>query len=75
MVSKRLRGKFFSNKLKKFPNDVLKTFKKYTEEVLSDVTSRDKMSKKVYESFSKFQKNVSDWAEISEVAYHSIINM
>jgi TRAP-type mannitol/chloroaromatic compound transport system substrate-binding protein len=58
--------------LKKFPDDVLKTFKKYTEEVLSEVSSRDKMSKKVYESFRKFQKNVSDWAEISEVAYHSI---
>jgi TRAP-type mannitol/chloroaromatic compound transport system substrate-binding protein len=59
-------------KLKKFPTDVLKTFKKYTEEVLSEVTSKDKQSSKVYASFSTFHNNVSAWAKISEVAYHSM---
>ena len=61
--------------LKRFPDDVLKSFKKYTSEVLNEVTAKDKMSRKVYDSFSRFQRNVSKWADVSEVAYHSIREM
>ncbi len=61
--------------LKRFPDDVLKSFKEYTSEVLHEVTAKDKMSRKVYDSFSRFQRNVSKWADVSEVAYHSIKEM
>ncbi|MFQ5328777.1 MAG: TRAP transporter substrate-binding protein [Thermodesulfobacteriota bacterium] len=61
--------------LKRFPDDVLKSFKRYTREVLQEVTAKDRMSRKVYDSFSTFQKNVSQWADVSEVAYHSIRGM
>ncbi|PLX67706.1 MAG: ABC transporter substrate-binding protein [Denitrovibrio sp.] len=57
-------------KLKMFPEDVLSKFKEYSDEVIAEVTAGDAMSKKVYESFSKFQKDVGAWAKISEVPYH-----
>jgi TRAP-type mannitol/chloroaromatic compound transport system substrate-binding protein len=55
--------------LKRFPDDVLKAFKKFAGEVIDDVTSSDPMSKKVYASFSSFQKDISQWAAVSEEAY------
>ncbi len=64
--------KEYNVKLRKFPDDVLRAFRKYSKEVIEEVTSRDPLSKKVYESFSKFQKDVSQWAEVSEIAYSSI---
>ena len=59
--------------LKLFPKDVLKSFKNYSKEVIDDVISKDKTSRKVFEAFDKFRNGVSTWAEISEKAYHSII--
>ncbi len=56
--------------LKRFPDDVLEAFKKYSQEVIDEITSKDEMSKKVYESYQKFQKEISAWAETSEKAYH-----
>jgi len=58
--------------LKKFPDAVLAKFKEYSEEVISEVTSKDPMSMKVYESFSKFQKNVNAWAQISEIPFYNM---
>lgn len=60
--------------LRRFPDDVLQTFRKYTKEVIDEITSKDPLNKKVYDSYSRFQKDVSTWAEISEATYHSIIN-
>jgi len=59
-------------RLERFPDSVLKVFKKYSGEVIDEIISKDLMSKKVYESFIRFKKNISDWARISEVAYYSI---
>jgi TRAP-type mannitol/chloroaromatic compound transport system substrate-binding protein len=58
-------------KLKRFPDDVLKSFKKYSKEVIEEVTAKDPMSRKVFASFHSFQKDVSRWAEISEEAFYS----
>jgi TRAP-type mannitol/chloroaromatic compound transport system substrate-binding protein len=60
--------------LKRFPDDVLSTFKKYTDEVLGDITAGDPMSKKVYEAYNKFRKEISAWAETSEKAYHEYLS-
>jgi TRAP-type mannitol/chloroaromatic compound transport system substrate-binding protein len=57
--------------LKRFPDEVLKTFKKYSKEVIEEVISKDPMSKKVFQSFSSFQKDISQWAKVSEEAYYS----
>ena len=58
--------------LKKFPDPVLAKFKEYSAEVISEVTAKDPMSMKVYESFAKFKKNVGAWAKISEIPYYNI---
>lgn len=59
--------------LKKFPKEVLQQLKTYSAEVISEVTAKDPMSKKVYGSYSKFQKMVTDWTKITEMAYLSEI--
>lgn len=59
-------------KLKKFPDSVLKQLKVYSDEVLAEITSKDAQSKKVYENFKAFKKNVSAWSKISEIAYYSM---
>ncbi len=58
--------------LRAFPPDVIKALRKYSDEVLAEVAASDPMSKKVYESFRKFQKQYNAWGKISEVAYSSI---
>lgn len=59
--------------LKKFPDDVIKQLRKYSEEVLAEITEKDPLSKKVYEDFNNFKKKVTDWAKISEIAYSNLI--
>ena len=58
--------------LRKLPNDVLTEFKRITEELLVELTQQDESSKKVYESISNFQKNVSQYHEISEEAIYEL---
>ncbi|MCK4842625.1 MAG: TRAP transporter substrate-binding protein DctP [Methylococcales bacterium] len=55
--------------LKPLPNDVLKRLKKLSDEVVGDVAAKDPMSKKVYQSFTKFREQVVAWHDISERAY------
>jgi len=54
---------------RKFPDDVLAVLKKYTEEVLQEMTDSDPMSKKVYDSYKKFQKISSVWTYTAENNY------
>lgn len=61
--------------LRMFPDDMLSKFKQYSEEVIQEITEKDPMSRKVYESFSKFKKSMGDWAQISEIPYHKISGM
>ena len=56
-------------KLKQFPDEVLKTLKGYAQEVIEEVVEKDAMSKKVYESFKKFQKNIYSWNKVTEEPY------
>ena len=58
--------------LRKLPNDVLAEFKRITEEILVEMTQEDESSKKIYESLSNFQKNVSQYHEISEEAFYKL---
>ena len=59
-------------KLKKLPNDVLIEFKKITKELLLEMTEKDEASSKIYKSLSEFQKNVSQFHEISEQAIYDL---
>ncbi len=56
---------------KKFPDDVLATFRKHTDEVLSDITQASAWNQKVYDSYQKFQKQMSDYSPFNEKIYHS----
>lgn len=60
--------------LRKFPDDVLATFKRYAQEVINEIIEHDEMSRKVYKSFSEFRKNIISWAEISEKVYHNEVS-
>jgi len=51
------------------PDEVLKTLKQLSEEVVLELANDDAMSKKVYESFSKFRSQVTQWGAISEQAF------
>ena len=55
--------------LRRFPDDVLKKIKRLADEVVAEVAAKDAMSKKVYESFSKFRKQAIAWQNVSERAY------
>ncbi len=54
---------------KKFPDDVINIFKKYTNQVIDEIVTNDVMSKKVWESYSKFQQNISRWQDLVERNY------
>ena len=54
---------------RKFPEDVLKILRKYNDEVVKEIIELDQISKKVYESYSSYQKLTSKWSEIAEKNY------
>ena len=51
------------------PDDVLTAFRKFSKEVIQEITDADNLSKEVYESYLKFQKNISTWTKIAEYNY------
>ena len=54
---------------REFPTDVLIRLNKLTYEVVNDIVKKDPMSKKAYDSYSKFKKRLHSWFEISEKDY------
>lgn len=62
-------------KLMQFPDDVIIQLRKYAEEVIGEIVEKDATSKKVYDNFSRFKKNVSAWAKISEIAYYRAVHL
>ena len=60
-------------KLRKFPDSVIDGLKKLSTQVLEEMASKDPTSKKVYESFKKFKKNISAWNDMSESPYQNVI--
>jgi len=60
-------------KLRQFPEEVLQTLKKYSQEVISEIVAADAKSKKVYDSFSQFKKTMNGWAALSEKIYYTSI--
>jgi len=50
---------------KVFPEDVLAVFKKSTKDIIAELVESDPLSRMIYESYNKFQKEIHDWTEIS----------
>lgn len=61
--------------LKKFPKEVLSTLRIFSNEVINELVATDPMSRKVFDSFSIFRKNVTNWAEVSEKIYYTGISI
>lgn len=61
--------------VRRFPDEVLDALRRYADEVIEELIAKDPTSKKVYESFSKFRKEVTSWAEVSEKVYYTAINV
>jgi TRAP-type mannitol/chloroaromatic compound transport system substrate-binding protein len=61
--------------IRKFPNDVLASLKRYSDEVIEELIEANPQSKKVFESYNRFRKRLSNWSNISEVVYYSDINV
>lgn len=57
--------------LRRFPDEVLNTLHRYSDEVIAELIETDAFSKKVYESFSVFRKNVGGWMDLGEKVYYS----
>lgn len=55
--------------LRRFPDDVLIELKKASDEVLADMVKSDPFTQKVYDSYSKFYKDVRQYHLITESAY------
>lgn len=51
------------------PDDVLKQLRTLSEQVVSEIAAKDKMSEKIYQSVIQFRKQVIQWGAISEQAF------
>jgi TRAP-type mannitol/chloroaromatic compound transport system substrate-binding protein len=60
-------------KIKSFPQPILKEFKKATDEVMDEYSSKDKLFKEIYENQQKFMKKARAWSKIEEYGYLKII--
>lgn len=57
-------------KLMEFPDAMMASLKKLSEEVLQEEAAKDPMSKKVNEDFKKFKDQIGPWGTVSEKAYY-----
>jgi len=58
--------------LRAYPESVLKQLKKHSLEVVEEYADKDAGSKKAYDSFLKFQKNVFAWSKLTEEPYQQL---
>lgn len=55
--------------LRRFPDDVLDTLRKLSDEVVAEVGAKDEISKKVFASYRHFREQAKAWHDVSERAY------
>ncbi len=55
--------------LRKFDDEILRTFGKVSGEVVAEVGASDPLTRRVYESYMKFRQASRPWTDISERAY------
>jgi TRAP-type mannitol/chloroaromatic compound transport system substrate-binding protein len=59
--------------IRSFPADVMQQMRQYTEEAIADIVARDPFSRKVYESYRRFERLSANYALITERAYYNEI--
>jgi len=55
--------------LRALPDEVLKTLKQLSDEVVLELANKDPMAMKIYSSFNQFRTQVSQWSTLSEQAF------
>jgi TRAP-type mannitol/chloroaromatic compound transport system substrate-binding protein len=56
-------------KIRRFSDELIKTFGKLSKEVLADTAAKDPLTRKVHDSYMAFLAGVMDWGELSETGY------
>ena len=56
-------------KIRRFSDELIRTFGKLSKEVLADTAAKDPLTRKVYDSYMAFLAGVMDWGELSETGY------
>ena len=56
-------------KIRRFNDELIKTFGKLSKEVLADTAAKDPLTRKVYDSYTAFLAGMMDWGELSETGY------
>jgi TRAP-type mannitol/chloroaromatic compound transport system substrate-binding protein len=56
-------------KIRRFSDELIKSFGKLSKEVLADTAAKDPLTRRVYDSYMAFLAGVMDWGELSETGY------
>lgn len=66
-----LKGK--GVEIRKFPEEVLDQLRKYTNEVINEMVEKDPFTRKVYESYDQFRRQMADYGVITEKVFYDYI--
>jgi TRAP-type mannitol/chloroaromatic compound transport system substrate-binding protein len=56
-------------KIRRFSDELIKTFGKLSKEVITDTAGKDPLTRKVADSYTSFLADMMDWEELSERGY------
>ncbi len=59
-------------KFRRFPKEVLAELKSVAHSVVQELGESDDFARRVYDSYTRFQKNVLEWHSVSEKAYYEM---
>ncbi len=59
--------------LRHFSPEILNSLRGYAQEVIAEITAQDALSKKVFDAYSAFQKDVGEWSSLTEKAFYNTI--
>ncbi|MEE4186314.1 MAG: ABC transporter substrate-binding protein [Gammaproteobacteria bacterium] len=55
--------------MRRFPDDVLRELRGYTEAIMLEMSERDPRTRRIFESFQAYRQRAAAWTRISETAY------
>jgi TRAP-type mannitol/chloroaromatic compound transport system substrate-binding protein len=58
-------------KIRRFSDELIRTFGKLSQEVLTDIAAKDPLTRRVYDSYVNFLAGIMDWGELSETGYRN----
>ena len=56
-----------SVEIRRFPEEVLSKFREITAKVIADITKNEEISKKIFDSYNAFQKNIVKWSNLNKL--------